>query len=143
MRGVYRNKLYEGEDGCALKIRSVMGSTFAHVLCFAAFIGLENSKSTPLKTADRVNDAVDLEIFEKQRLISYVYSIPFIGLKYDSNAIVHEEESIVLFESYANAGMKIINQLIIDHPTDTSGVETIISLIRNIHSDNMQLINKS
>jgi dnd system-associated protein 4 len=142
-RGIYRNKIYEGDDGTALKIKSVIGGTFAHVLCFAAFVGLENSKSTPLKTGERNSDAVSLDIFEGQRLLSFVYSIPFIAMKFDPQAIVEDEKSIELFESYANAGMKIIDQLIIDHPTDTSGIETIISLVRSIHSDNMNLINKA
>jgi dnd system-associated protein 4 len=144
-RGVYRNKNYDGEDGTADKLKDLFGGngTYAHVLSFAAYIGLEHQKKTPLKISDRNGDAVDLTIFDKQRLTSHVYSIPFIGMGYDVQAIIDGDKSVETFESYANAGMKIIHKLIQDHPTDTNGAETIISLVREMHSENMKAINKA
>ncbi|MFI3194251.1 MAG: hypothetical protein QX195_00385 [Methylococcaceae bacterium] len=106
-------------------------SSYLELVIFAAMVGFYENK----KKAVDYKDALEVRqsTFENQNMDAYVYLCALQDQK--SGEIFRENndaECWKIFESYANAGLEIISNWLLDSPGDIDGVETILNEMKTI-----------
>jgi len=103
------------------------------LMVFSAMVGFHNGKNIP------VNDKgleIKQDTFEKNNLDGYVY---LCALQNQKNGDIfredNENECWKIFESYANSGLEIIDNWLLDSPGDTDGVDTILNEMKTIAAE--------
>jgi dnd system-associated protein 4 len=138
MATVWRDKKYT-----VLSERLVMKETlycgqkiFPHyreLIMFAAMVGFYYGKQVPVK--DKAYE-IPQDIFENADKDAYVYLCALQDQK-DGNIFREENnnECWKIFESYANYGLEVIDNWLLDSPGDTDGVDTILNEMKIIAGD--------
>ena len=123
-----------GRDTPGIAERSVF-STYMHLLVFAAMVGYANGKSSPLDSKDR-GPEIEEQVFRRHDLDGLVYLLALEKTE-DSNTLREERisEAWRLMESYAQGGFEIIQQWMLDSPSDLDGVDTLLSRITEYAAD--------
>ena len=135
-KGIYRNIKF---DEPSELLKDNIFKTYAKLLCFSAYVGLIYKKNKTLKTSDRVNDPVSERVFENTSLLDHIYTVAYI---YSDNPRILDDQTscFEIFESLANGGIEYIHGLLQDNPTDTDGVEVLMTMVKKIHSKNLKEI---
>lgn len=103
-------------------------------MCFAAVLGFENSKRTPLSGSEF--DSIEWHTFSNGGYTDYIYLIALaeaknLGvLRYDvqsSSVDGPNEDMVAIFEEYANGGFEIIQSWLNKMPSDPFGAQAIIA----------------
>jgi dnd system-associated protein 4 len=105
-------------------------STIAEILCFAAYLGLHSGTRSTVKSKD---EPVPLRVFENTHLDRHLWAITL----FDANDVAFLKDSdkcLETFEEYANGGMAIINDKLLDHPEDQSGIDTLSAMVAKVHA---------
>tara|TARA_B100000780_G_C20818329_1_gene325143 strand:+ start:69 stop:509 length:441 start_codon:yes stop_codon:yes gene_type:complete len=134
-QSVFRNAKL---DDVSKHLRDKIFGTYAKVLTFAAYCGIHNNLSEPLASKNRISDPIKKIIFDNENLLEHIYAIAFIANNKDASVLKNEGLCFELFENYANGGLKYVNDLLQDNPRDTDGVETIMTLVKEINSENIE-----
>ena len=103
--------------------------TFRDLLCFAAVLGFEMDSKMPIQ--NQSDTFVDGRVFERDDLsMDLMY---LIGLA-DSNDVDilredNEDKLANIFEQYANGGLRVIGEWLLEHPEDTSGDKALVAAL--------------
>jgi dnd system-associated protein 4 len=107
--------------------------SYRELMVFAAMVGFHYDKKRP------VNDKgfeIKQETFENNKADTYVY---LCALQDQKSADIFREkndnECWKVFESYANSGLEIIDNWLIDSPGDIDGVDTILNEMKKIAAE--------
>lgn len=123
-------RLVEKETGyCGQKILP----TYRELMVFAAMIGFHYSKCTPVNERDL---EIPQRVFENNDSDAYVYLCALQDQK--SGEIFREKndnECWRIFESYANAGLEIIDNWLLDSPGDIDGVDTLLNEMKKVAAE--------
>lgn len=107
-------------------------STYLELMVFAGMIGFYEDKK---KAVDDKGFEIPQRVFENsdQNMDAYVY---LCALQDQKSAEIfrkeNESECWKIFESYANAGLEVISNWLLDSPGDIDGVETILNEMKTI-----------
>lgn len=124
------DRLVEKETGfCGKKILA----SYWELMIFSAMVGFHHGKKNPV-----IDKAFDIkqETFENNKSDTYVYLCALQDKK--SGEIFREKnenECWKIFESYANAGLEIIDNWLIDSPGDIDGVDTILNEMKKVAAE--------
>lgn len=135
MAQIWRDKKYitlaerlvdKGTGYCGQKIFS----NYMELMVFAAMVGFHHGKKNPV--TDRAFE-IPQRVFESNEADAYVYLCALQDQK-DGDIFreKNENECWKIFESYANAGLEIIDNWLLDSPGDTDGVDTILNEMKTI-----------
>lgn len=105
-------------------------TTYLDLMVFAAMIGFQMGIS---KTVEDKGFEIPQRVFDNNNMDAYVYLCALQDQK--SGEIFREKndaECWKIFESYANAGLEIISNWLLDSPGDIDGVETILNEMKTI-----------
>ena len=140
MAQVWRDKKYsilaerlveKGTGYCGQKIFL----TFRDLMVFAAMVGFHHSKKNLVLVNDRAFE-IPQRVFEYTEADAYVYLCALQDQK--SGEIFREKNENVcwrIFESYANSGLEIIDNWLLDSPGDIDGVDTILNEMKKVAAD--------
>ncbi len=108
-------------------------SSYWELMVFAAMVGFHNSQKKPV---NEKGYAILQGVFENNEADAYVYLCALQDQKSgDIFREKNENECWNIFESYANSGLEIIGNWLLDSPGDTDGVDTILNKIKIITAD--------
>ena len=110
--------------------------TYMHLVIFAAMVGYcEKSSHAVKERGPEVEDGV----FTRHNQDGLVYLIGLDNEK-DGDVLseVRETECWRTIESYAEGGFRIIEQWLLDRPSDTDGVETILARMIEVASEKVK-----
>ncbi len=121
------DRLVEKETGyCGQKIFP----SYRELMVFAAMVGFHNGKTSDV---NEKSFEIPQRIFENNNSDAYVYLCALQDQK--SGEIFREENDNKcwkIFESYANYGLEVISNWLLDSPGDIDGVETILNEMKKI-----------
>jgi|GEM_PF-1357636 len=138
MAQIWRDKKYsqlaermvEKETGyCGQKILP----SYRELMVLSAMIGFHYDKKSPV--IDRAYE-IPQRVFENNDSDTYIYLCALQDQK--SGEIFREKnenECWRIFESYANSGLEIIDNWLIDSSGDIDGVETILKEMKKVAAD--------
>jgi dnd system-associated protein 4 len=100
------------------------------LLCFAAYIGINNKNRLKIPTKYKA-EPVAISLFERANLDKHFWTI---NLYSDSDIakFINYNQCLEVFEEYANGGMEILSKRLKESPTDTIGVETILTMLLKV-----------
>jgi len=127
---VLAERLVDKETGyCEQKIFP----SYRELMVFAAMVGFHNGKNIPVN--DRAFE-IPQRVFESNEADAYVYLCALQDQK-DGDIFreKNENECWKIFESYANSGLEIIDNWLLDSPGDTDGVDTILNEMKTIAAE--------
>jgi len=127
---VLAERLVDKETGyCEQKIFP----SYRELMVFAAMVGFHNGKNIPVN--DRAFE-IPQRVFESNEADAYVYLCALQDQK-DGDIFreKNENECWKIFESYANSGLEIINNWLLDSPGDTDGVNTILNEMKALAAE--------
>ena len=107
--------------------------SYRELLVFAAMVGFHHDKKS------MVNEKgfdIPQRIFESNESDAYIYLCALQDQK--SGEIFREKndnECWKIFESYANSGLEIINNWLLDSPGDIDGVDTILNEMKKVAAE--------
>ncbi len=142
MAQIWRDKRYsqlaarmvERETGyCGQKILP----TYHELMVMAAMIGFHYGKKCPV--TDRAYE-IPQRVFENNDSDTFIYLCALQDQK--SGEIFREKnenECWRIFESYANSGLEIIDDWLINSPGDIDGVETILKEMKKVAADMVEV----
>lgn len=139
MAAIWRDEKYSVLSDRLVKnpVKASGGQTifpsYRELIVFAAMIGFHFGKSSPVST--RAFE-IPQRVFESNDSDAYVYLCALQDQK--SGEIFREQndnECWRIFESYANSGLEIIDNWLIDSPADIDGVETILNKMKNVAAE--------
>jgi dnd system-associated protein 4 len=141
-RSVYRPAIFDEKLIPSLKkdkdntFEDAPFETFAHVMCFAAALGvMENSHE--FNTEFKRGEAIPFKVFKNNGLESIINILAITRGK-DLNILTGSnggDEKIKIFEGYAYAGLKLLNETILTR-TGNSNTGNLILVVQ-------QFINRS
>jgi dnd system-associated protein 4 len=108
-------------------------TSYWELMVFAAMVGFHYGKNDPV--SDKGFD-IKQETFENNKADTYVYLCALQDQK--SGDIFREKndnECWKIFESYANSGLEIIDNWLIDSPGDIDGVDTILNEMKKVAAE--------
>lgn len=127
-------RLVDKETGfCGQKIFP----SYRELMVFSAMVGFHNDKKSSV--IDRAFE-IPQRVFESNEADAYVYLCALQDQK-DGDIFreKNENECWKIFECYANSGLEIIDNWLLDSPGDTDGVDTILNEIKTLAAN---LINR-
>jgi len=138
MAQVWRDKKYtvlaerlveKGTGFCGQKIFP----SYRELMIFSAMVGFHNGKKHLVN--DRAFE-IPQRVFESNEADAYVYLCALQDKK-DGDIFrdKNENECWKIFESYANSGLEIIDNWLLDSPGDIDGVDTILNEMKTIAAD--------
>jgi len=138
MAQIWRDKKYSAlADRLVSKETGYCGHhifpSFRELLVFSAMVGFHYGKKSIVK--DKAFE-VPQRVFETSDSDVYVYLCSLQDQK--SGEIFREKnetECWRIFESYANSGLEIINNWLLDTPGDIDGVNTILNEMKKVSAD--------
>lgn len=108
-------------------------SSYRDLMVFAAMVGFHNNKKNPVE-----NRAFEIpqRVFETNQSDAYVYLCALQNQK-DGEIFreKNENECWKIFESYANSGLEIIDNWLLDSPGDIDGVDTLLNEMKKISAE--------
>ena len=129
----------ESHEGMVRKFGESPFSTMREFLCFTATLGFERGEPTPLSSASI--DIVDGRIFSNHP--PAVDAMYMIGVAHNKNLELldseREDELVSCFESYAETGLRFIQELLAASPGDFIGTETLIRQITTLMKGEQQV----
>jgi len=137
MANVFRDKKYaaiyerlvENETGYGQKIFA----NYKELMIFAAMVGFYNDQKE--SEMDKSFE-IPQRIFESDQKDSYIYLCAVHDKK--DGEIFREKNNLEcwsVFQAYANGGLEIINNWLIESPGDIDGVDTILNQIKIVAAD--------
>jgi dnd system-associated protein 4 len=101
--------------------------TYMHLMVFAAMVGYSNKRSESLESRNRGAEVYD-RVFDNHRMDGVAF---LMALDQEQDGEIlrdsRDNECWRIIESYAEAGFQIIQQWLLDQPSDVDGVETILA----------------
>lgn len=113
-----------------------MFGSYRDLLVFSAMVGFYYDKKT---IVDEKGFEIPQRVFESTESDSYVYLCALQDQK--SGEIFREKndnECWKIFESYANAGLEIIDTWLLDSPGDIDGVIPILNQMKKVAAEMME-----
>ena len=109
----------------------------AQLMLFAAMVGFANNKIEPLK--DRKGIEVETIPFKNDRSEGVAYLLAIDAYK-DPDILGEKQEAKCwqTLEGHANAGFKIINEWLLEYPSDIQGVETLMAKLKEKALENIK-----
>lgn len=104
--------------------------SYRELMVFAAMVGFHHGKNSPV---NEKGYEIPQRVFESNESDAYVYLCALQDQK--SGEIFRENndnDCWKIFESYANSGLEIIDNWLLDSPGDIDGVETILIEMKKI-----------
>jgi len=104
--------------------------TIRELMVFAAMVGFHYGKKS---TVEEKGNEIPQRIFETNESDGYIYLCAIQNQK-DGEIFrsQNENECWRIFETYANSGLEIIDNWLLDSPGDTDGVETILNEMKKV-----------
>lgn len=106
-------------------------STYMQVMVFAAMVGYsETRKRVDLNSGQRGSE-IEESVFVKERLDGVAYLLALH--EYSDGDILRDtrdNECWRVIESYAAAGLKLIDEWLLDSATDIDGVDTLLARMK-------------
>ena len=141
MAQIWRDKKYsqlaerfvDKETGyCGQKILP----SYRELMVFAAMIGFHFGKKS---SVEERGFEIPQRVFESNESDTYVYLCALQDQKSgDIFREKNENECWKIFESYANYGLEIINNWLLDSPGDIDGVDTVLNEMKKVAADLLQ-----
>lgn len=106
---------------------------YRDMMVFAAMVGFHYGKKN---VVDDRGFEIPQRVFESNDYDTYIYLCSLQDQK--SSEIFREKnqnECWKIFESYANSGLEIINNWLIDSPGDIDGVDTILNEMKRVAAE--------
>jgi dnd system-associated protein 4 len=108
-------------------------SSYWELMVFAAMVGFHHSQK--ISVNEKAYE-IPQRVFENNEADAYVYLCALQDQKSgDIFREKNENECWKIFESYANSGLEIIGNWLLDSPGDTDGVDTILNKMKTITAD--------
>ena len=103
--------------------------TLRDLLCFAAVLGFETESRLPIQSQS--DTFVDGRVFERDDLsMDLMYLIGLAdGRDVDVLREENEDKLAAVFEEYANGGLRVIGQWLLEHPEDPSGDKALVAAL--------------
>ncbi len=110
--------------------------SYRELMVLAAMVGFHYGKKN---TVEERGFEIPQRVFESNESDAYVY---LCALQDQKSAEIfrekNENECWKIFESYANAGLEIINNWLLDSPGDIDGVDTILNEMKKVAADTIE-----
>lgn len=100
--------------------------TLRELMCFAASLGFEQGKRTPL--GEETVDFVEGRVFPRSDIALDLLYLVALASERDVSIVddEHEEHALTVFEEYANSGFTILDTWIKAHPSDESPIRSLM-----------------
>lgn len=104
--------------------------TIMRLMVFCAGVGFTTGKSSDVPSSGK---AVPYRIFENNQMDGYLFLLALAESKDPSIlAGARDDEIAGIFERYAAGGLEEINSWLNANPTDTSGIQALITRIQSL-----------
>lgn len=100
------------------------------LMCFAAYIGVANKNRLNIPTKYKA-EPIAISLFERADLDKHFWTINLYS-EPDIARFINYNDCIETFEEYANGGMEILSKRLSESPTDTLGVETLLTMLLKV-----------
>lgn len=109
--------------------RQAIFPTLRDLLCFAAILGFEMETRVPIHTQS--DTFVDGRVFERDDLsMDLMYLIGLADARdVDVLRDENEEKLASVFEEYANGGLRVLGDWLLEHPEDPSGDKALVAAL--------------
>lgn len=134
MRTIKRNNDFEPivrrlADAAHPTTKQPIFATLRDLLCFAAVLGFETESKIP--ASGQSDGFVDGRVFERDDLsMDLLY---LIGLAATRDVEVlregNEGQLADIFEEYANGGLRVISDWLLEHPEDPNGDQALVAAL--------------
>jgi dnd system-associated protein 4 len=110
-----------GEDG------EPLFQTIMELLIFSAGVGFSLKERSPVPASSKV---IPYIVFERNQKDGYIHLLALADAKTpESLASKESDHAVQTFEEYAAGGLRIMQRWLNENPTDTFGIDTLMSKI--------------
>jgi dnd system-associated protein 4 len=102
------------------------------LICFAAYVGVANDRRIKIESKHK-QEPVAISLFESNNLSRHFWTINMFAYG-DVAKLVNHNECIETFEEYSNGGMEIIMNRLSEKSGDSSGVETLMTMLQKVNA---------
>jgi len=106
-------------------------SNYMQLMLFASMVGRDKAKDIDIVKLSSKGNEIPERIFTSNHSEGYAY---LLALQYAQSGDIlrdgNENDCWKVIESYADKGMGIVRDWLFEHPTDTTGVDTLLSKIK-------------
>jgi dnd system-associated protein 4 len=102
------------------------------LICFAAYVGVTNDHKLEIQ-AKHKQEPVAISLFESNNLARHFWTINMFAYG-DVAKLINYNECIENFEEYSNGGMEIIMKRLTEKSGDSSGVETLMTMLQKVNA---------